>query len=539
MRKKKIFSIIFLSEIGLCLILNACVHHQKYPLDPYRHSPAERKKQINDSASTPLLIHSKSEKRPEKRINTQGFSSLTLQSALQMAIENNPAFQSDRLEPEINQAEVALQEAVFDPVLSGSLTAEDSSGANDAKNEISKEMANGNSIKTDFYLKKLFPAGSTLELGLGGSRERTGDDAENAYNDMGLEATLIQPLLRGRGSEVNLASLHIARLDFEISIHELRGSAETLITQVELAYWDYFLAKQSIEIYENSLELAQQGVEEVQERILVGEIAPTELVAAEAEAATRKEQLIVARNTLAKQRMNLIRLLGVMNGGAAVWDRELCLKDTPEPVSCRLKKVEEFVKSALKNRADLNQARLQLEQNDLEVIRTRNGLLPKLDLFIMLGGSRYANSFSDLDDKDGAIASYAVGINFETPLGNRRPQAEHKVTVLSKKQAQIALSNMESLIQVDIRSAYVDVESADERVKATSITRKLRDKTFNIEQEKFRVGKSTAFLVSQAKRDMVASQISEIEAIVEYRKSLSNLYRMAGLALNQWGITIK
>ncbi|MFC1672236.1 TolC family protein, partial [Planctomycetota bacterium] len=84
----------------------------------------------------------------------------------------------------------------------------------------------------------------------------------------------------------------------------------------------------------------------------------------------------------------------------------------------------------------------------------------------------------------------------------------------------------------------VDVQSTEERVKATRATRELREKTLSIEEEKFRVGRSTTFLVSQARRDVVASQIAEVEAVVRYRRALLDLYRLEGSLLQRRGIQL-
>jgi outer membrane protein TolC len=131
-----------------------------------------------------------------------------------------------------------------------------------------------------------------------------------------------------------------------------------------------------------------------------------------------------------------------------------------------------------------------------------------------------------------------VGLNFEMPLGNRSARASYERSQLSLEQARAALRNMEQLVQVDVRSACVDVESVAGQVKATAATRALREKTLDTEREKFRVGKSTTLLVSQAARDALASQIAESEAIVAYRKALLALYRLEGSLLARRGIAV-
>jgi outer membrane protein TolC len=50
------------------------------------------------------------------------------------------------------------------------------------------------------------------------------------------------------------------------------------------------------------------------------------------------------------------------------------------------------------------------------------------------------------------------------------------------------------------------------------------------------VGRSTNFLVAQAQRDLLVAKISEVRAIVDYLKSLINLYRLDGSLLERRGI---
>ena len=469
---------------------------------------------------------------------SDGPLSLTCQAAVRMVLENNVSFRIERLEPVISRAEEGIQRAIFDPLVSISAgmgeirddTAPDVTGTG--------ERVDSELLEADFKVRGSLPIGMDWEIGIAEDfRSNSGREALES-DSFDWNAVLTQSLLRGFGTRVNMVRLRQAELGTKISIYELRGAAEALVSQVEDSYWDCILAERSIEIYEKSLEIANREVEEVKERIRVGKVAETELAAAEAETASRREQLIEARGNLAKRRLALIRLLDP-SGWNAGWNRQIDLEDKPEVPVVRLKSVEKHVETALECRADILQARLQISRGDLEVTRTRNGLLPELDFFAALGGSRYANSFSDGNDEDGDGVSYTVGLQFEWPLFNRDAGARYERASLSMKQARAALRNMEQLVQVDVRSAYVDVERAGERVKATAATRELREKTLRNEQEKFRVGRSTTFLVSQATRDLTASRIAEVDAVIEYRKALLDLHRLDGSLLVRRGITVE
>lgn len=78
---------------------------------------------------------------------------------------------------------------------------------------------------------------------------------------------------------------------------------------MEETYWDYALMQRQIEIYLESLRLAQQQKNEVEEMIRIGYLAESELAAAEAEIALRREGLINARSSMEKTRLRLLSLL--------------------------------------------------------------------------------------------------------------------------------------------------------------------------------------------------------------------------------------
>jgi outer membrane protein TolC len=186
----------------------------------------------------------------------------------------------------------------------------------------------------------------------------------------------------------------------------------------------------------------------------------------------------------------------------------------------------------------LNQARLQLLRGDLELVKTRNGLLPLMDLFITLGKSGYANSFGDSVDRiDGDSYDALAGVTIQYPFFNRDAKAAHRRAQLSREQAQDALDNLSQLVEVDVRTAYIEVDRTKQQIAASSITRKFNEEKLRTETEKLRVGKSTSFLVAQAQRDLLVSRIAEVQALANYLKALIDLYRQDGSLLARRGIS--
>jgi outer membrane protein TolC len=514
---------------GVCSLLAACSSTTDFLNEPASFS------QELDNVRTSVQVEPGNEQAMADEAG--GPLQLRLAEAVRMAIENNPAFRVSAFEPALQRTREDTARAAFDPSLTGevshALTRSESTTEGEAE-----EDATEHDTSARIGLQQSLPTGTTLDFEVEQSvSDDHGSDSDSDSDSTTYDLTIFQALLQGRGNEVNLAALRQAQLETRISQYELQAVSESLVSQVENAYWDLVLAKQSIAIYERSLAIAEQQADEIKERIRLGAVANTELAAAKAETAVRRESLIDAQSTFDKAKLQLLRLLHPK--GADPWMREVEPLDAPGVDATPLTGVTPHVTAGLEQRPDLQQALLEVKKGELEVVRTRNGLLPKLDLFVRLGNSSYAYSYTDDDDEDGDELTWTAGLQLEVALGRRAEKAEHRYAQLSLEQTRQALANMKALIQLDIRTAYVEVKRASEQIKASSATRELREEVMRTELEKFRVGESTALLVSQARRDLVTSRIAEVEAVIAYRKALLELHRVDGSLLARRGITVQ
>jgi outer membrane protein len=82
----------------------------------------------------------------------------------------------------------------------------------------------------------------------------------------------------------------------------------------------------------------------------------------------------------------------------------------------------------------LNEARLQLLRGDLELVKTRNGLLPLMDLFITLGKSGYASSFGESVDRiDDDSYDALAGVRFNTLFSTGTPKRHRRAQLTANR----------------------------------------------------------------------------------------------------------
>ena len=467
---------------------------------------------------------------PEK-----GPFNITVEDAILIALANNRSLSVERMNPSIQKTFEDQERAVFDPVVTAGVSVQQ----NDSRTlNSSGSYADGSVIDAfegNASLKKFFPTGTFVKVAAV-TEITDSDQYSGSYAATRLGLTVTQSLLQGYGTDVNLAQLRQSQLETDITQYELRGFSESLLAQVETTYWDYALSQRQIEIVEESLKLARQQIIETEEMIKVGTMAEAELAAVQAEVAAQQQGLIDAKSTLESNRLRLIRLLNPP--GDNPWERDITLVHPPTLPKIEYDEVGAHVAVAMKMRPEMNQAKIDIQKNDIEIVRTKNGLLPKMDLFITLGKTGYADSFSgSVNDVDGDSYDMMVGLNFEYPVFNRNAGAQQRRALLSRDKAEVALDNLKQIIELDVRNAYIELNRTKEQISASSATRKFQEEKLRIETEKFRVGRSTNLFVAQVQRDLLISRINEVRAVVNYLKAIVYFYRLEGSLLERRGIS--
>jgi outer membrane protein TolC len=459
---------------------------------------------------------------------------LSVSDAVLLALEHNRELVVERLEPEITRTEESEAYEPFDPRLEL-----DEIGIEREEGEKLRGLGISERYETDsavgrVAIESLLPTGTGIALEAGTEISDEASTRQLVRSRVGL--TVSQALLQGFGPGANLARLREARAGTEISTEELRGFSHSLVALVEQAYWEHAFRLREVEILVEAVELAQTLVSETEERIRAGSLGRVESAAAESEVVLRRQALTRARGDLERARLALLRL--VNPGGADPWDHEVRPRDPLLPTEEAPDTAEEHLAVAERLRPELAAARALVERGEYQLVRTKNGLLPRMDLFVTLGRSGYASSFQDswsaIDDD---FDDLRAGLSLELPLGRHVAKAEHRRATLEHEQAEGALDNLRQLVALDVRTALVGVAEARELATLAARTRQLDEAKLHAEWEKHRLGRSSAFQVARALRDLARSRVDEVEALADARIALVELYRLDGSLLDRRGIT--
>ena len=218
-------------------------------------------------------------------------------------------------------------------------------------------------------------------------------------------------------------------------------------------------------------------------------------------------------------------------------DVSLELTDRMVAVPATLELADAFAE-AMQKRPDLQQARLVLEQAQIQLKYTFNQLFPRLDVIGTLGYNgldpKPAGALGNISDR--LYEQYSIGAALKFPLTSQAERNLHRASKEAKAQAILDLKRQEQIVeeQVDfevrlIRTYWAQIPLTRE-VTAAEIS------ALDAEKKKLEQGKSTQFEVLKIATDLTVAQVNEIRAILVYNQALSELAFRKGTTLERWNI---
>lgn len=513
---------------------------------------------VTPSAGTP-----DSSASPQASGNAPTAVPLALDDAIKLALERNLDIAVQRLNPSTFDYSYASLSATYRPTLTTFLSKQ--STTNPSTQTISGAAAGtGIATGTTTYNGGLTQAikwgGGSLAVTLNNNRQTTTSLTAlfNPVFNPNWAAQYTQPLLRNFKTDSTRQQLVVTRLNQDISEIQLQAAIINTVSNVRNAYWDLVFAIQSVEVAKRSVELADQLVRDNQVRVEVGTMAPIDVVQAQSQAATQRQNLAVAEGT---RRTNELALKRLIVGGTQDpnWSATLNPVDRPEfapqPID-----LPAAVRRALENRTDLQQAKKNLQVNDTTLNFLNNQTLPQADLvgrygLIGQGGVQYLTSGSGINrvvtgEIPGGYGdalstllkanypTWSLQLNVSYPIGTSAQEATVARARVQASQVAAQLKQIELQIATDVTNAGTNVQNNVERVQATQAAREFAQRTLEAEQSKFEVGMSTNYFVVQAQRDLATAQNNELQAVLAYRRSLVELERLQQTSLSTSNITI-
>jgi outer membrane protein TolC len=469
---------------------------------------------------------------------------LSMDEAVNLALEQNLGIQIERLNPQIEDVAIAQARSYWVPTVSTTLQ-------NISQNTPSSSFLSGGQAKitdsrfsTQVGVTQILPTGANYSFAWNSARSTstnlfTNFDPLLASN---VAFSISQPLLRNRTIDSYRQQLQSTRKDREAADISVRSTVAGTTRNVKNAYWDLAYARDNLQAQQQSLDLAKRALADNEKRVQIGTMAPIDIVEAQSEVARNEETVIVAEAAI-KQAEDRLRALILNPSSPDFWTTTL---EPSEPMPFRPVAIDldAAIRRAIDSRTDVQLAKNSIEKSDISLKYFRAQVLPDISANVSyqsnaVGGAQLSplTSFTGApgprsigaergygsvlgDVFSSAYPTWTVGVTMSYPIGASTQDTNLARAKLQYSQAQAQLNNLEMQIGTQVRDGARQVQTNAKRVDSARAARDLAEQRLAAEEKKFAAGIQISFFVFQAQRDLAQARTNEIKAIADYNKSV-------------------
>ena len=414
-----------------------------------------------------------------------------------------------------------------------------------------------NTILGNVSYSQAFPTGGSLQVAWDNQRQTTNSPNStlnpvlNSYLQLGVQ----QQLLAGFGLGPNLRYLRIAKTNQKVSDIAFKAQVIATVTQICDLYWDLVSAYDEEQVGARSVEFARQTLETSRKQLELQAIPEMEVLKAEGEMANREQDLTVSRTNLELQELYMKNALTRSLDDPILQEMPVVPVDhiasRIEPIA---EPVQDMIADALRNRAELQESSLVLQNSELSRKTARNALLPTLSVYGFYAGTGFAGT---PNPKNGSVTNvssgyggalenalnysspeYQAGFQLSIPLRNRIAKADQYRTELEYRQSQVYLEELKKRIHIEVRNARYALEQGASRVDAARKARDLAQRTLDIMQKEQKLGAGSNQQTLAAEHDLALAESALVTAETAYEKARIEVRRSTGSVLEDYGISI-
>jgi outer membrane protein len=454
---------------------------------------------------------------------------------------------------------------LLDPMVTGTIQLERTTTPEPTPFASGAATLNQNTNGYNFDFNQGFTTGTQLQVAFDNSRI-TNNSIFNSYSpefQSTFRATVIQHLLNGFGPGINGRFILEAKNDRHITDSAFRQQILYTINQIENVYWALVAAYEDVQAKQQALEQSTRLASDNRRELELGTLAPLDVLNADNQVATDTQALITSQTGLEYQQLIMKQAISrnlndpVLSAAPVIPTDRISVLEIPE----ERMPVEQLVQKAYANRPEIEQAILNLRNNEITLRAVKNGLLPTVDLYgfygaSALGGSKspfcsteffgaaacdvptvgYSTVFGHLFNSSGP--DKGAGINVSIPIRNRAAQALQSRALLEYRQAEMRVQQLYIQVRIQVINGQYALTNDRAAVQAALAAREYNFQAYQAEVKKLRLGESTTANVSQQERNLASAENNVIFTEATYAKDRASLEQLLAETLDQYGIQL-
>jgi outer membrane protein len=469
-----------------------------------------------------------------------------------IAFNKSPTLKSSYYAIQDAEANLQVQNSAFDFSLNSALSFQNNSYSlfdADPRNQYVDRYLKSNSIEFSTGLQKRFRSAQIAELGFkyGYNDSNFPFDNFNEYvgsfygNHSGtINFSLTQPLLKGRGKQIATVSEQISSLYIDKSKYDYAFTNSYEILQLGIAYWNYYTAFKSLDVYIQNENRVRNLLEITKELIKADKKPAGDLAQVNADYTTQERLTITARQNVYNTRLNLGRAIGLTDEESQQLDDPI--NDFPIVTETGYEKTinkSDLIKNAKVNRGDLKAIKKNYEAVELQYKLAENNLRPQLDLtgFAFYGSASVGNgvsqTLSSFTNDQGQNIGAGAKLTFSFPLNNNLAKGNYSMRKIALSDQEVINENMLRNIELNINIALNNLHNSVLILEKAKESWAFHQDVFNNEQIKFKTGLTTLLDLMLFQERLTFSELEYLSAQQQFSNAIINLRHETGTLISQ------
>ncbi|AKJ64036.1 TolC family protein [Kiritimatiella glycovorans] len=299
-------------------------------------------------------------------------------------------------------------------------------------------------------------------------------------------------------------------------------SRASLIRDIRLGFHGVLLAREQVEVREQSVATLRDFVEDATAAYRAGAASEFDQLSAEVRLANERPALIDARNRLetAKRRF---RDLVYLEPETFRLRGELAYRPFPY-------EYHELLSGIDARRPELRRQEDTIRLREADVAHARSEYFPEIT-----AGGNYLFQKPDpysffLSDRGGWEDSWTLTLSAEWPiftgLSRRARIAQRRLEVTK---AEDTLRDLRRQVELEVRTQWLELKRAESLIDSTAKNVTRAERALEIARTRYRAGRGTQLEYTQANLDLSTARLQHVEALRDYADAEARLRYAAGL----------
>jgi outer membrane protein TolC len=308
-----------------------------------------------------------------------------------------------------------------------------------------------------------------------------------------------------------------AREDEKAAEHSLKNARELVVLAVGNAYLLTLSGAARVDTAQAEVQTAQALYDKAFDQQKAGVSPAIDVLRARVELQTRQQELIVARNDYAKQKLQLGRVIGLPPG------QEFTLT-TPAPYEpLATAGIEEDLRRAYMSRPDYLAAVLQVRAAEARRRAATAEHYPSVDI-----AGDYGSAGVNVGISHGV---FQIGATLNIPItAGGKTHGNVLEAEASLREARQELDNLRGQIDYEVRAARLDLTAAADQVEVARSSVDLASQTLIQARDRFAAGVTDNLEVVEAQESLAAANENYISGLYAHNLAKIELAKAVGFA---------